>query len=55
MVTDVVYLYEGRIIFEKKLEELQKETGEEKLGKAIAVLTRRGLHKQEVAYLKIAK
>ena len=55
LVTDVMYLYEGRIIFNKKLEELQQETGEEKLGKAIAVLTRRGLHKQELTYLKIAK
>ena len=55
LVTDIVYLYEGRIIFDKKLEELQRETGEEKLGKAIAVLTRRGLHKHELTYLKIAK
>lgn len=55
LVTDIVYLYEGRVIFNKKLEELQRETGEEKLGKAIAVLTRRGLHKQELTYLKIAK
>lgn len=55
LVTDIMYLYEGRIIFDKKLEELQQETGEEKLGKAIAVLTRRGLHKQELTYLKIAK
>jgi Cu-processing system ATP-binding protein len=55
LVTDIVYLYEGRIIFDKKLEELQQETGEEKLGKAIAVLTRRGLHKHELTYLKIAK
>lgn len=55
LVTDIVYLYEGRILFDKKLEEVQQETGEEKLSKAIAVLTRRGLHKQELAYLKIAK
>lgn len=52
--TDVVYLFEGRVLFQKTLAELQKETGEEKLSKAIATLTRRGLHKQEVAYLKIA-
>jgi hypothetical protein len=42
------------VLFQKTLAELQKETGEEKLSKAIATLTRRGLHKQEVAYLKIA-
>lgn len=55
LTTDVVYLFEGRVLFQKTLAELQKETGEEKLSKAIATLTRRGLHKQEVAYLKIAK
>jgi Cu-processing system ATP-binding protein len=55
LTTDVVYLQEGKVLFNKPLAALQAETGEEKLGKAIAALTRRGLHKQEAAYLKIAK
>ena len=54
LVTNVVYLQEGRILFEKTLPALQQETGEEKLGKALAVLLRQGLHPQEVACLKIA-
>jgi hypothetical protein len=34
--------------------ELKQETGEEKLGKAIAWMMKHGLQKKEVAYLKIA-
>jgi len=36
LATDVMYLAEGRIIFFKRLEALKDETGEERLGKAIA-------------------
>jgi Cu-processing system ATP-binding protein len=54
LTTDVIYLYEGNIIVNKTLTELQQETGEEKLSKAIAFLTKNGLHK-EVSYLNIAK
>jgi Cu-processing system ATP-binding protein len=55
LVTDVVYLQEGKVIFNKPMSALQEETGEEKLGKAIAYLMKHGLHKKEVTYLKIAK
>ena len=55
LTTDVVYLQEGKVIFYKSLEELQSETGEEKLGKAIAWVMKHGAHKKEVTYLKIAK
>lgn len=36
LATDVMYLAEGRLIFFKPLETLKAETGEQKLGKAIA-------------------
>lgn len=55
LATDVVYLFEGRIIFQKTLAELQRETGEEKLSKVIAHLTRHGVLRQQVAYLKMVK
>lgn len=55
LTTDVVYLQEGKVIFYKSLEDLQQETGEEKLGKAIAWVMKHGQHKKEVTYLKIAK
>ena len=55
ITTDVMYLHEGKVLFTKSLAELQAETGEEKLSKAIAWLMKHGLQKKEVAYLKIAK
>lgn len=36
LATDVIYLVEGRLIFFKTMEALKSETGEERLGKAIA-------------------
>lgn len=36
LATDVLYLVEGRLLFFKSLEALKAETGEERLGKAIA-------------------
>lgn len=54
LTTDVMYLQDGKIIFNKSMEELKIETGEEKLGKAIAWMMRHGMQKKEVAYLKIA-
>lgn len=36
LTTHVAYLQEGKMIFLKAIEQLRKETGEEKLGKAIA-------------------
>ena len=36
LATDVIYLAEGRLVFFKTLDALKAETGEERLGKAIA-------------------
>lgn len=36
LATDVIYLAEGRLVFFKTLDTLKAETGEERLGKAIA-------------------
>ena len=55
LTTDVVYLQEGKLIFYKSLYDLQKDTGEEKLSKAIAYLMKHGLQRKEVTYLKLAK
>jgi Cu-processing system ATP-binding protein len=55
LTTDVVYLQEGKVLFNKPLAELQAETGEDKLSKAIATLMKQGLNRKEVTYLKIAK
>lgn len=52
--TDVMYLQDGKIIFNKTMDELRIETGEEKLSKAIAWMMKNGLQKKEVSYLKIA-
>ena len=44
LTTHVMYLQEGRMIFLKDIESLRKETGEDKLGKAIAGIMRGGKH-----------
>jgi ABC-type multidrug transport system ATPase subunit len=36
LATDVLYLQDGSVQFYKSLEELKEETGEQKLGRAIA-------------------
>lgn len=54
LTTDVLYLQEGKLIFYKSMAELRAETGEEKLGKAIAWHMKQAA-KREVTYLKIAK
>lgn len=54
LTTHVMYLQDGKIIFNKTMNDLRIETGEEKLTKAIAWMMKNGLQKQEVAYLKIA-
>ena len=36
LVTQVVYMQDGKLKFHKSLQDLQKDTGEEKLNKAIA-------------------
>ena len=50
--THVMYLQDGRKIFFKTLSELQTETGEEKLSKAIAFVMK-SQQKSEARYLKI--
>jgi Cu-processing system ATP-binding protein len=42
LTTHVMYLQEGKMIFLKDIETLRKETGEDKLGKAIAGIMRGG-------------
>lgn len=36
LVSEVIFMQDGKLIFHKKIDELRKETGEEKLSKAIA-------------------
>lgn len=36
LVTQVIYMQEGKLRFHKKIEELQTDTGQQKLSKAIA-------------------
>jgi len=55
ITTDVMYLQDGKLLFNKSILELQEQTGEEKLSKIIAYMMKHGLQKKEVAYLKIAK
>jgi Cu-processing system ATP-binding protein len=55
LTTDVMYMQDGKILFSKSMSELKQETGEEKLGKAVAWMMKHGLQKKEVSYLKIAK
>jgi Cu-processing system ATP-binding protein len=54
ITTDVIYLQDGRIIFNKTMSQLVEETGEQKLSKAIAWLMKHGIEKKEISYLKIA-
>ena len=55
LTTDVIYMQEGKMVFNRTLKDIQEETGEEKLSKAIAWLMKHSLHKKDVTYLKIAK
>ena len=55
LTTDVIYMQEGRMIFYRTLKDIQQETGEEKLSKAIAWMMKHTLHKKDLSYLKIAK
>lgn len=54
LTTDVLYLQDGKVIFDKPIDELYRITGETKLSKAIATLMKNEMKKSEVAYLKIA-
>jgi len=53
LTTHVMYLQDGEAIFFKPFEELQKETGEEKLSRAIAFVMKQH-SKKDASYLKIA-
>ncbi len=55
LTTDVIYMQEGKMIFYRTLKDIQEETGEEKLSKAIAWMMKHTLHKKDISYLKIAK
>lgn len=55
LTTDVMYLQDGKVIFYKSIAEVQEETGEEKLSKAIAWYMKNGLEKRGLSYLKLAK
>jgi Cu-processing system ATP-binding protein len=55
ITTDIMYLQDGNVVFFKPLEDLQADTGEEKLGKAIASVMKKSQQKNELTYLKIAK
>lgn len=55
LTTDVIYMQEGKMIFYRTMKDIQEETGEEKLSKAIAWMMKHTLHKKDISYLKIAK
>lgn len=38
LVTQIIYMQEGNLLFHKKMDDLQKDTGEQKLSKAIAAV-----------------
>ncbi len=47
LTTNVVYLEEGKILFNDTIDLLKEETGEKKLGKAIATIMKRNLKEAE--------
>jgi len=51
LVSKVVYMNEGRFLFEKPLEDLREETGEQKLEHAIAKI----MNQQSAQYIKLQK
>ena len=44
LATDVLYLVEGKVVFLKSMQALRTETGEERLGKAIAKIMEQQRH-----------
>lgn len=48
LTTHVMYLQEGRMIFLEDIDALRRETGEEKLGRAIARVMREGLGTKKI-------
>ena len=55
LTTDVMYLQDGKLMFYKTMQQLQVDTGEEKLSRAISSFMKSNIQKKEVTYLKIAK
>lgn len=55
LTTDIMYLQDGKLVFFKTMEVLKEQTGEEKLGKAIAYVMKNQQQKKELSYFKIAK
>lgn len=55
LTTHVLYLQDGKMVFNKSMGELYELTGEEKLSKAIAKVMKNGMKEKEVSYLRIAK
>lgn len=48
ITTDVVYLQEGKVIFDKKVDELRETTGEDRLNKVIATMLQPGAKKKAI-------
>jgi len=46
LVTQIVYMQEGKILFHKTLDDLYAVTGEEKISKAIAQFLKKDIHEQ---------
>jgi hypothetical protein len=40
LASDIIYIYEGRLHYNNTIQALKEETGEKRLGKAIATLIR---------------
>ena len=54
VTTNIMYIQDGKLIFYKTFQELQKLTGEENLTRAIAWIMNNNQPKNEFSYLKIA-
>jgi Cu-processing system ATP-binding protein len=54
LTTDVMYLQDGKVVFNQSIKRLQEHTGENKLGRMIAWLMKKEYQKKEVSYLRIA-
>ncbi|GAA4734350.1 ABC transporter ATP-binding protein [Flavisolibacter ginsenosidimutans] len=55
LTTHVLYLQDGKVVFNKSMLELYEMTGEDKLSRAIAAVMRNEIKEKDVAYLRIAK
>lgn len=55
LTTNVLYLQDGKIVFNKSMPELYEMTGEAKLSKAIASVMKAEANEKELTYLRMAK